>query len=1026
MFMKHTISRFFRFFLVAALVAAMAGSLLPSKALGIATDGVSVSASPAAAGEAAEWVITFKSQGPILPDDDDAANGVEEDEIVLTFTGAAIPDIPTNDPNTPDIDEAEVGRMAFAAHIMVKSGGESGSPTTVTSASTTTFTFNTPVAIGTAEDTDTDAVELAGGEATITISVDAGITIAMPAEAMSVAVNPEGEASATGTVTTYNRPTVKEGTLESLDTGQVARWDVTSMNVAEGLIRDQHEIMVSFSTGSVPSTIDKNSIRLISGLGTGTADDDDVYAGSPSLNPSVSGRIIRFVSPVDVPANGTAFLRVIISEAAGIAAQSQPGKMAITIQAGELNPEATSAPVDVGRHLSFAPAKAKRGATVTVTGGGFTVGTSGDIKIGKEDGEEEPTGTGGVFNVDSSGKLTGSFVASANTRNGGQIYVQDLGAKKSEPVWSAKAFVQSASAQPATTEVPLGSPVRVTLNDFPADTAVTGTLAGGTPVPLTTSAGAAAITNDKGGGTFNFAIPQAAGPGTKQVSVAAGTKSASFLVTIVRRTLSVSPSSAVPGQAITVSGTGFTTGGGVTVDLTLGVEPVEIIATKIGVNTDGTFLYTGKVPFSEATGDAGAPGTSAALTWTATEDTDTSRKATSSGFSIQKRVITLSPSTANPGSSVEVFGSGWGVTTYEDDTSQVTVELSNSRAKFGPFPVTSTGEFTGAFTVPANSSVTTIKVTATDNNGGLSGTPPNVSVQQGMTGGFKDPKSASKNLSVPTGVVTASPDTASTGTVITVTGKGFAAQTNLSALSFGEETNALPVPAPATDVLGNFTVTLTVPAASQGGSLPPGAVVITATVGMISGTTSFTIPGPSITLSADSARPGQPLTITGTGFSAYANVDSVNFGSAPALPVPNPRTDGVGDFSATVIVPTLNPGAYTITVRTGPSFTATSPVAILSATSGRTVSPEIAFQALTSRGLLTLAAAAAPGGTEFGAFVPGLAGNTLVQVVPNGVLILTLNADAQISVSSQAAVSVSADTPTFFALGTAVTVEVIE
>ena len=58
--------------------------------------------------------------------------------------------------------------------------------------------------------------------------------------------------------------------------------------------------------------------------------------------------------------------------------------------------------------------------------------------------------------------------------------------------------------------------------------------------------------------------------------------------------------------------------------------------------------------------------------------------------------------------------------------------------------------------------------------------------------------------------------------------------------------------------------------------------------------------------------------------------------------------------------------------------------------------------------------------------MPGLAGNTLVQVEPNGVLILTLNADAQISVSSQPAVSVSADTPTFFAIGAAVTVEVIE
>ena len=50
--------------------------------------------------------------------------------------------------------------------------------------------------------------------------------------------------------------------------------------------------------------------------------------------------------------------------------------------------------------------------------------------------------------------------------------------------------------------------------------------------------------------------------------------------------------------------------------------------------------------------------------------------------------------------------------------------------------------------------------------------------------------------------------------------------------------------------------------------------------------------------------------------------------------MPNPRTDGVGDFSASVIVPTLNPGAYTITVRTGANFTATSPIRILSATVG--------------------------------------------------------------------------------------------
>ena len=126
-----------------------------------------------------------------------------------------------------------------------------------------------------------------------------------------------------------------------------------------------------------------------------------------------------------------------------------------------------------------------------------------------------------------------------------------------------------------------------------------------------------------------------------------------------------------------------------------------------------------------------------------------------------------------------------------------------------------------------------------------------------------------------------------------------------------------------------------------------------------------------------------------------------------------------------MLIPALNPGAYTITVRTAAAFTATASINIVSQTAGG-VSPETAFQALTSRGILTLAAAAAPGGTSFGAYVPGLAGNTLVQVEPNGVLILTLNADARISVSNQPAVDVSADTPTFFALGSSVSVEVIE
>ena len=111
------------------------------------------------------------------------------------------------------------------------------------------------------------------------------------------------------------------------------------------------------------------------------------------------------------------------------------------------------------------------------------------------------------------------------------------------------------------------------------------------------------------------------------------------------------------------------------------------------------------------------------------------RAATSSGFAIQKRAITLSPSTANPGATVEIFGSGWGVKTNNNATSQVMITVTGSSASFGPFPVSSSGEFTGAFTVPSDVGVSKLTVTATDNNG----TDPlsNGELTQGFT--FRQP-----------------------------------------------------------------------------------------------------------------------------------------------------------------------------------------------------------------------------------------------------------------------------------------------
>ena len=105
MFMKHTISRFFRFFLVAALVAAMAGSLLPAaKVAGQAActltaagvdPAVSVCATASAnvAGESASWTIKFVRDGTDLAGDVVATDGSLTSpggNIELTFANANV------------------------------------------------------------------------------------------------------------------------------------------------------------------------------------------------------------------------------------------------------------------------------------------------------------------------------------------------------------------------------------------------------------------------------------------------------------------------------------------------------------------------------------------------------------------------------------------------------------------------------------------------------------------------------------------------------------------------------------------------------------------------------------------------------------------------------------------------------------------------------------------------------------------------------------------------------------------------
>ena len=138
----------------------------------------------------------------------------------------------------------------------------------------------------------------------------------------------------------------------------------------------------------------------------------------------------------------------------------------------------------------------------------------------------------------------------------------------------------------------------------------------------------------------------------------------------------------------------------------------------------------------------------------------------------------------------------------------------------------------------------------------------------------------------------------------------------------------------------------------------------------------------------------------------------------------SPRIGSTLSLQALTSTGTWSPPSGVETVQLARNTVLTRDIAATAQPSGP-LDPETALRELTSRGLLLLASAAPPGGTRFGAYVPGLPADTLTQIEPHGILALTLTRNARISVSGRAAVQVAAETPTFFSIGPVVSVQVI-
>ncbi len=447
----------------------------------------------------------------------------------------------------------------------------------------------------------------------------------------------------------------------------------------------------------------------------------------------------------------------------------------------------------------------------------------------------------------------------------------------------------------------------------------------GEPQVAVTTTGAGAIPS----GTV-LTAPTVA-PATYQVRAdipSGGAVEASATFSIPTASISLSPTSGVPGTVTTVSGSGFTpnTAGWLWFDSNgdsvkdAGEPQVSVTTTSAGAIPSGATLT---IP-------SAAPGT-----YLVRADIPASGAIEASvTFTVPTASISLSPTSGVPGTVITISGSGFTTNT----AGWVWFDINRDSVRDPGEPQASvTTTSTGAITPGTTLTVSTVAA------GGY-----RVLADIPADGIIED----SASFTVPTVSISLSPTSGAPGTVITITGSGF--MPNVAGwVWFDSNGDGVRDP-------GERQVPMTTTAA---GAIPSGTILVVLSVvpgtyrvladlpegSAIEASANFAIPSNSITLSPTSGAPGAVITITGSGFTPNTtgwlwfdiNADSVRDIAEPQVSVTTTAAGAIPDGS-TLTVPAIVPGTYSVradiptggSVEASASFTIPALNISLSSTSG--------------------------------------------------------------------------------------------
>ena len=336
----------------------------------------------------------------------------------------------------------------------------------------------------------------------------------------------------------------------------------------------------------------------------------------------------------------------------------------------------------------------------------------------------------------------------------------------------------------------------------------------------------------------------------------------------INATFTISPESPNPGQSVTITLADTDVTGSSTVSVSFGGGPSQA-ATNTDDGKDTTWSVD--VPSDVRRGTIQMRVTGATAS------------ALSKNITIATNPLTVTPSTVVPGQTISVTGSGFqGASTIAANG----VTIGSIAANAGEFLVNNIGSVTFDVSVPDNVATGEVKVVATDSAGRV----------------------GEATIMVTAPALTLDPEESLIGSDIMVSGVGFPAN-DLVLIRYNGET----ITTANTGSTGTFSKSILVPSR---GIATGGSYSVTAESQIndvaVSASKTHKTPKPAITLSNESATAGSNISIDGANFKGFVQVYRIEIGGQNVTTLPTPATDRWGTFSATVQVPQLSPGRYSV------------------------------------------------------------------------------------------------------------------